>query len=151
MTDNIPPPRSSPRPDVERPSELDEEPKTNPAIRKSNLRTRIFALIVSGGFSGLGLGGVAYAYDKLRTDAADAGAAAAQKVVGDVDATKRKVDVVDADLQQHKAAEAQERLEIKQDLHARGEEIRDLYKAVMEGKRSDRLERPLPPLDGGIR
>jgi hypothetical protein len=35
------------------------------------------------------------------------------------------------------------------DVHEARGELRDLYKAVMEGKRSERLEHPVPPLDGG--
>lgn len=142
-------PRPTPYPQV--PSELEEEPQTNPHIRRSNYITKLVSFGVAGGFSLATLGGVAYAYEKLRDAATDAGTKAAEKTIGDVTETARYVKVVDVDLQQHKAAEAQALLEIKQDVHDSRNEQRELYRAVMEHRRSNALEQPLPPIkkDGG--
>jgi hypothetical protein len=129
---------------------LSEEP-TNPRIRRSNQLTRLLSLGVAGGFSILTLASVAFAYEKLRDVAKDAGVDGAKMVVGDIEETKRKVQVVDADLQQHKAAEAQVQRELKEDVHAMRGELRELYRSQRTGDRSPVLERPLPPLDGGHR
>jgi hypothetical protein len=41
--------------------------------------------------------------------------------------------------------------QLREELHEARQDTHDLYRAIMEGKRSERLERPLPPLpkDGG--
>lgn len=147
----VEPPKASPRP----PEPLDDEPRTDPGLSRVSQRMRLFTVLVGGGFSLMSLGGVAVAYEKLRDAAADAGSRAAEQRLGDVTETSRMVKVVDADLQQHKAAEAQALLELKNDVHEQRVESRELYKALMEGKRSEKLEKPLPPLppsplkDGG--
>lgn len=138
-----PRPSPSPRLAFDRP-DVEGEPATNPRIKLSNFRTRIFVLIASGGFSAVSLAGVAYAYDKLETKAADAGTTAAKvevaPVVEGLKGHEARLQVLEQTSKQTQA-----------DVHEARGELRDIYKAVMEGKRSERLERPLPPLpkDGG--
>lgn len=121
-----------------------DEPKTDPRIKRSNQFTRLISLAVAGGFSVVTLGSVAYAYEKLREVSADAG----------VEAAKLELAPVVAELKGHEArlqVQEQTSKQTQADVHEARGELRDLYKAVMEGKRSERLEKPLPPLDGGTR
>lgn len=141
MTDPLPPPRSTPAPYSQ---DVDHEPMTDPHIR---IRSKWFALIVSGGFSAVSLSAVAYAYDKLETKAADAGTKAAvvqvAPVVEGLKGHEARLQVLEQTSKQTQA-----------DVHEARGELRELYKAVMEGKRSARLESPVPPIapvvrDGG--
>lgn len=136
------PPRPSPSPRVPLGEDVPDEP-TNPHTKASNLKTRIWALVFSGGFSVVSLASVAYAYDKLETKAKDAG----------LEAARLEVAPVTAELKGHEA-----RLQVLEqtskatqaDVHEARGELRDLYRAVMDGQRSRRLEAPPPALDGGV-
>lgn len=60
----------------------------------------------------------------------------------------------DAGMKEHEArltAVEQQVPQLREELHEARQDSHDLYRAVMEGKRSERLEKPLPPLpkDGG--
>lgn len=140
MADLPPSPRPSPRPDIA--PELEREEPTNPRIKRSNHFTRLVSLGVAGGFSVATLATVAVAYRALAADAKDAGTAAAKvelaPVVEAVKGHEARMQVLEQTSKQTQA-----------DVHEARGELRDLYKAVMEGKRSEKLERPVPPLDGG--
>lgn len=106
------------------------------------VKARLATWIGAGVLSAVTLGGVAIAYDKLEAKAADAGSSAAEvKMAPVVEAVKGH----EARLQVLEQTSKQ----TQGDVHEARGELRDLYKAVMEGKRSERLERPVPPLDGG--
>lgn len=125
-----------------------EEP-TNPkmkALQKKIISTRVLVGVLTGVFSTFSVGGVLLVARSLRAEARDAGAEGAKDVVNDVDAMKRAVNVLDADLQTHKAAAAQAQRELKEDVHAMRDELRELYKSNRTGDRSPVLEKPVPPL-----
>jgi hypothetical protein len=138
-----PPPKTEP---VAQPwaDDLADEPKTNPRIRRSNHFTRLISLGIAGGFSVGTLAVVAVTSRALAADAKDAGASAARVELAPV------IEKVNRHDEQLKSLEAATR-RLEADLYERGLESRDLYKAVVDGKRSQRLETPLPPLDGGTK
>lgn len=105
-------------------------------------RTRLFVLLTTGSIGGMTLGGVAYAFETLREKARDAGTEAAQATTKDLAAdikglearqtvTEQQVPELRAEVARLRDAQYQAQLD-----------SRDLYKAVMEGKRSERLETP---------
>lgn len=141
MSEDVPKPRITPRPYTH---DLEEEPLTDPHVR---IRSKLSALIISVATSGVTLAGVAYAYDKLEAKAADAGTKAAvlqvAPVVEGLKGHEARLQVLEQTSKQTQA-----------DVHEARGELRDLYKAVMDGKRSARLEAPVPPIspaakDGG--
>lgn len=122
--------------------ELEHEEPTNPRIKRSNHLTRLLSLGVAGGFSVATLATVAVAYRALASEAKDAGTAAAKVELAPVIEAVKAHEGRLQNLEQRTTA-------TQADVHEARGELRDLYKAVMEGKRSERLERPVPPLDGG--
>jgi CTP synthase (UTP-ammonia lyase) len=108
------------------------------------VRAKVSSWIGAGVLSGVTLAAVAFAYDKLEDKAADAGEKAAHVQIAPV------VEKLEGHEARLKTLEQTSR-ETQADVHEARGELRDLYKAVMEGKRSERLEKPLPPIptDGG--
>lgn len=151
MTDK---PIPSPRPKQERPDvddDLGPEEKTDPklaALREAtlttNLKTRVIALIFAGVLSGTTLGGVAYAYERLRGVAHDAGVEAAEQRTGVLDAGLKGIEARVTVVEQQIPELRQEVGRLRESQYQSQLDARDLYKAVMEGKRSERLERPPP-------
>ena len=68
-----------------------------------------------------------------------------------VNEARAQTDAGVANMESRVRAVEQQVPQLREDVHEARGELRDLYKAVMEGKRSEKLERPLPPLpkDGG--
>lgn len=120
------------------------EEGTDPFIRLAVGRSKIVATLIAGGFSAISLGGIVMAYEHLRGVSYAAGQEAARVEIAQV---KADVDSLKVRTTQAEQTGTQTRQEVWE---ARGE-LRDLYKAQMEGKRSARLEREVPPLDGGVK
>lgn len=142
-------PRPSPSPRPAFPPDLEVEEPTNPkmkALKKQLINTRVIVGIFTGAFSAISLTAILLTARTLRAEARDAGADGAKEVVNDVEAVKRAVTVIDADLQQHKADDAQAKRELLEEVHGFRGELRELYKSGRTGDRSPVLEKPVPPL-----
>lgn len=107
-------------------------------------KSRFWITIIGGGFSLISLGGVAIAYEHLRGVAYAAGQEAAKIEIAPLDAGEKGHEARISTLEQQV-------VQTRQDVHEARGELRDLYRAVMENKRSERLEHPVPPMDGGPR
>lgn len=95
-------------------------------------------MVLLGGFAAFVLGTAhAQTAEIVQAVRADAGAAAS------------KADVVARRLEQHEKESAAVHLEIRDDVHELQKDIRELYRVVRDGRRSERLEAP-PRQDGGL-
>lgn len=121
-------------------------------LERANLKTRLFVTITAGAFSAVGLGALAIVYEELRGVARAAGMEGAALQVAPFDAGLKGHEARLNILEQNAGLTRVDVHEAREDVSATRLELRDLYKAVMEGKRSERLERPPPPIlqiDGG--
>jgi hypothetical protein len=149
----VPPPiEPSPEPDLP----LEPEEKTDPgrlvSLGEMRHSTNITRLLVGGAAAFLGAGGfagVVAAASLVRNEAR------AQAAV-EVRAQMKAVATIDAGLDGLKARVVtieQQVPQLRTEVYEQRLETRDLYRAIMERKRSDRLEGPPPPaparIDGG--
>lgn len=145
MTDR---PIKSPVPQGDRAEDLDDdEPKTDPSMK------------IDAGYLSRKLEEVAKLHDrKIRNGGwlmtvvgtiAACGVTVALFVLFVDNRVKAETDAGVAVHESRITALEQQVPQLRQELHEARQDTHDLYKAVMEGKRSERLERPLPPLDGG--
>lgn len=109
--------------------------------------------IISGGFSSLAilfavaipiLGGFYLTVDRAEAKGAEAGAAKAEQVAKDLEQLKLEE-------ARHYAAEFADKQALRTEVHEMRGELRESYKFVRWGLPSAVLEKPLPPLDGGLR
>lgn len=107
-------------------------------------KTRLFVLITTGSIGGMTLGGVAYAFETLRDKARDAGTEAAQNVTKDLAADVKGLEARQTVTEQQVPELRAEVSRLRDETYQQRVDTRDLYKAVMEGKRSQRLETPPP-------
>lgn len=134
----------SPKPDTERSLDQEvEEPRTDPAIRI--LRERVEQSFEQK---------LKKHDDKLtwRSIAVAVGGVAATVVAGLLFIDNRVAAQTDAGVKVHESritALEQQVPQLRQEVFETRSELRELYKAVVEKKRSERLETPVPPIDGG--
>lgn len=64
--------------------------------------------------------------------------------------TERQVGELQIQFDTHVKDAAEEKRQLKADLHEVQMDIRALYRAMQTGERQPRLERPLPQVDGGV-
>jgi hypothetical protein len=126
---------------VDEPTKTGEHPATNGEVRRAfqwlTLQNLVVILALLGSVS---VGG----QKVLRWLVQDA---VAQD--GGTAALVKRIDVVEAAAAQHLLDDAQAKRQQAKDTYELRSDVKALYEAVMSGKRSERLEKPLPPLDGG--
>lgn len=123
-------PKESPALDL--PPELEQEPKTSPGEKKKRAKTLSLATLISGG---VGLTTLLTVSQVVRAEAKDAARSVNAELTVKVDALER---VQKDDAGRYSAEQTAIR-----------EELRELYKASRYNVRSERLEKPPTPVDGG--
>lgn len=118
------------------------------------LKNRIFTWIVVGGFSATSLGGVAYAFETLRSNAKDAGTEGAEKVLSKVAETQKATEQRVTLLEQQRANDRQEQHVRDQRMESNQQQDHEL--ALGNARKLDALldrldvRNPAPtPKDGG--
>lgn len=118
---------------------MSEEPKTDPrlavALQRHDSRLTFRGLLLAAGSVGSTvIAGFLYLnnYVAAQTDAG-------------VKVLVQRVEVLEANATEQRKENAATREEVRE---MRGE-LRELYSTVRTGRRSEALERPVPPLDGG--
>lgn len=137
-----PPPHLVPAPR----QQADEDTGQAPVLRMQFRGTKWLARLNAAGLL-VALAAVGVTSDKVKSwlvrdaVAQDAG----------VQALEKRITVQEKAFEQHMLDDAQAKRQQQADNYELRNDVKALYESVMTGKKSERLERPIPPPDGGTR